>query len=70
MTRRIAFGDLPGGPLLIAYGGVFALIYLATLRLLFGRLLRELVAYLPKAEAVQRLLGFPLAAGAPAGAVQ
>jgi O-antigen/teichoic acid export membrane protein len=69
-TRRLGFGDLAPLPLLLAYGSVFGIIYVATLRLLFGRLLRELVTYLPKGDAVQRLLGFPLAAPAPASVVQ
>ena len=61
-SGRLLFGGLPSIPFMAVYGLVFGAAYLVSLRFLFGGLLRELVAYLPEAGRVHRLLGFAQAA--------
>jgi hypothetical protein len=57
-TRALALASLPPIPRMAVYITVFATTYLATLRLLFPTLLREVVHYLPKSDHVHRFLGY------------
>jgi len=69
-VRRLAIGNVPTVALLITYSAVFAVVYLATLRVLFAPLLSEIVGYLPKGDLLHRLLRFRIVTGAPAPIVQ
>jgi O-antigen/teichoic acid export membrane protein len=58
LTGRHILIDLPALPTLLAYGAVFALSYLGTLRFCFGPLLKEIVGYMPESGRMHRWLGF------------
>jgi PST family polysaccharide transporter/lipopolysaccharide exporter len=57
-TRALVLSALPPIPRMAAYITVFAVTYLAALRLLFASLLREVINYFPKADHVHRFLGY------------
>lgn len=61
-SRALFMDDLPAIPTLVLHGLIFGTVYLVALRVLFARLLRELVGYLPEAGRMHRLLGFAEAA--------
>jgi hypothetical protein len=58
LTARHLLPDLPNIPTLVVYGAVFASTYLATLRLCFGAMLKEIVGYMPESGRMHRWLGF------------
>jgi hypothetical protein len=58
IARRAIGLEIDGFWAGMAYGSLFALFYLAFLRLLFGAQLRELVSYFPRGDRLNRLLGF------------